>query len=179
MKKYKLDTDRSKILWTGKNKKMTINGEVEFEKGNFFVELDGKLVGKLKIDLKSIKLASNDDINENQEKDFLNHLASEDFFNVDEYPFAEYEIKEITEKDAEHTIFGILKMKEKAFGLNTTGKIDIEKNGIVAESSFKLSDVNKAITDKITQKYDGEPIESIHLKTYVKADISKEKSLNN
>lgn len=161
MKKYTIDTEKSTITWTGKNKNMTIKGDVAFEKGNLFVELDGKLAGKLKVDLESIKLTSNDQLDADQKEKFLNHLTSEDFFDTNQFPFLEYEIKEVTEKDNEqHHIFGLLKVKDNIFGLNTVGKIDIEQTGLIAESSFEISNVNDSIKDEVTAGYDGDPIQS-------------------
>lgn len=176
MKKYILDTDRSTIIWTGKNKKMTVKGDVGFEKGNLFVELDGKLVGKVKIDLESINLTTNEALDEDQRTKFLDHLASEDFFDTKQYPFLEYEIKEVTEKDNEqHLIFGLLKVKGNVFGLNTLGKIDIGNTGIVAETSFEITSVNDSIKEEVTAGYDGEPIQSIKIDAFIRADAKNPK----
>ncbi len=96
---YVLDTMNSKIEWKGfkivKSDNTSHFGTIKFESGDVTVK-DGKLQsGKFVANMSSLKNVDLKDEPEQQAK-LQNHLKSADFFEVESFPTASYEITKIT-----------------------------------------------------------------------------------
>lgn len=135
---YRVDTLNSKIEWTGykvfKSDNTSHYGNIKFESGDVTVK-DGKLEsGKFVADLTTL---SNEDLKDDPEQmgKLTGHLKSADFFDVEKFPTASYEITRV--KDAQPgsdyntilegnlTIKGIT--KPESFNANVT-----VQNGVVS-----------------------------------------------
>ena len=97
---YKVDTMNSRIEWKGykvlKSDQTTHFGEIKFESGDVTVK-DGKLQsGKFVADITTLE---NIDLKDDQEMKakLEDHLKSGDFFEVEKFPTASYEITKVTE----------------------------------------------------------------------------------
>lgn len=100
---YKVDTMNSRIEWKGykvlKSDQTTHFGEIKFESGDVTVK-DGKLQsGKFVADITTLE---NIDLKDDQEMKarLEGHLKSGDFFEVEKFPTASYEITKVTENAA-------------------------------------------------------------------------------
>jgi len=83
-KKYVISVDRSTIEWTGRNFNGKHVGSLSFLRG--FIEFKDEIPinAEFEVDMNSIK---NNDIEDDNIKGYLiNHLVSEDFFEVNTYP---------------------------------------------------------------------------------------------
>lgn len=88
---YSAKLDASSVVWIGKKVTGEHTGEIALKMGE--LEMDGELIksGKFEIDMKSI---TNTDLKQsNQSKKLVNHLKSDDFFAVEEYPTARFVVK--------------------------------------------------------------------------------------
>ena len=97
---YKVDTMNSRIEWKGykvlKSDQTTHFGEIKFESGDVTIK-EGKLQsGKFVADINTLE---NIDLKDKQEMKtkLESHLKSGDFFEVEKFPTASYEITKVTE----------------------------------------------------------------------------------
>lgn len=97
---YKVDTMNSRVEWKGykvlKSNQTTHFGVIKFESGDVTVK-DGKLQsGKFVADINTLE---NIDLKDNQEMKtkLEGHLKSADFFQVEKFPTASYEITKVTD----------------------------------------------------------------------------------
>lgn len=126
---YNIDTKASELKWTGYHLAKSYEhwGHVQLKSGS--LETDGEKItgGTFVIDMTSISNADIEEEKDNQK--LVNHLKSDDFFSVKDYPEAKLVIKS-SEKTGENTY-------------KTTGDLTIK--GITKEIEFETK-VNK-ITD--------------------------------
>jgi polyisoprenoid-binding protein YceI len=89
-KNFKINHEISTIHWIGRKATGAHNGTIGVKEGNFTLE-DGKLTtGKFVINTRAIKILDIEDSETNTQ--FAHHLASDDFFNSDQFPEAFFEI---------------------------------------------------------------------------------------
>jgi len=115
-KEVKLDIVLSQVLWRGHRIALDGNrhrGSVKLESGNFLLK-DGTLVGgKFAIDLNSLAV-SDQEPGKGKER-LEGHLKGADFFEVERYPTAQFEIADLIAIDsisgANHLVKGNLTIK--------------------------------------------------------------------
>ena len=92
---YKLDTSVSKCVWTAKKVTGSHTGNVSFKTGFFSVKDGGVTGGEIIADVNSL---SNTDLTDKEyNKKIVDHLKSEDFFDVKKFPTAVFHISSVTE----------------------------------------------------------------------------------
>lgn len=171
---YKVDTMNSRVEWKGykvlKSDQTTHFGTIRFESGDITVK-EGKLQsGKFVADINTLE---NIDLKDNQEmkSKLEEHLKSADFFEVEKFPTASYEITKVTEAisgdyntilDGNLTIKGITKPVQ--FKANVTvenGNVSIateptdikrEDYGLKFEIPFENGLLNKEINLQVLIK---------------------------
>lgn len=171
---YKVDTMNSRVEWKGykvlKSDQTTHFGNIRFESGDITVK-EGKLQsGKFVADINTLE---NIDLKDNQEMKtkLEDHLKSTDFFEVEKFPTASYEITKVTETksgdyntliDGNLTIKGITKPVQ--FKANVTvayGNVSIateptdinrEDYGLNFEIPFENGLLNKSINLQVLIK---------------------------
>lgn len=87
---FKVNSEKSLVEWIGRKVTGAHNGTIEVKEGNFTFENENFLSGKFVINTKSITILDVKDVETNAQ--FASHLASDDFFNSDQYPEATFEI---------------------------------------------------------------------------------------
>ncbi|MDZ7740760.1 MAG: YceI family protein [Bacteroidota bacterium] len=103
---YTLITDESVMKWQGAKPTGEHNGTVDFARG-FLKVADGELVGgTIMVNMKSIDNVDLRDSPEYHTK-LVNHLKSKDFFDVNSYPEALFEIIRVEEIENPETVDGI------------------------------------------------------------------------
>ena len=171
---YKVDTMNSRVEWKGykvlKSDQTTHFGTIRFESGDITVK-EGKLQsGKFVADINTLE---NIDLKDNQEmkSKLEGHLKSADFFEVEKFPTASYEITKVTEAksgdyntilDGNLTIKGITKPVQ--FKANVTVQnenvsiateptdINREDYGLNFEIPFENGLLNKSINLQVLIK---------------------------
>lgn len=151
---FEIAVTSSNIDWTGRKVTGAHNGTIAIKKGSLTVT-DGKLSGgQFIIDTTSIKILDITDPATNAQ--FAGHLASPDFFAIEQYPEASFEIATVNNNHIEGylTIKGItspvgfdasVQIAENS--LTTTGKIMIDrtKYGIKFRSGNFFKDLGDTL----------------------------------
>lgn len=107
---YKVNTEYSKVLWTGFKVGSKHTGEVMMKDGDLHFT-EGKLTGgTFVIDMPSIKCTDIKDAAQNTK--LVEHLKSADFFGVEEHPTATYVIKKTIP-------YGVEKVKDQDYEKQT------------------------------------------------------------
>ncbi|MDD6209435.1 MAG: YceI family protein [Bacteroidales bacterium] len=126
--KIPVDTLQSVINWTGFKPGGQHNGSVHLEKGGVLFKDGIPVGGKFSIDMTTIR---DEDIKVAPMRKMLeSHLMSADFFNVEKYPLATFEITSLTPIDGfyNYTIEGNLTLKDTARLVSFPAKIWQEEN---------------------------------------------------
>jgi polyisoprenoid-binding protein YceI len=147
---YVLDKTNSIVNWEGYKPAGKHFGTVKIIKGELGIH-EGKLAGGFfDMDLNSI--ACLDLENENFNKKLVNHLKSEDFFNVAEFPTARFKISNVepidnaqaNTEDGEisptHNITGNLTIRGIAKSITFPAQVEMKENSIVAKSNQFILD---------------------------------------
>ncbi|MBB4802705.1 polyisoprenoid-binding protein YceI [Flavobacterium nitrogenifigens] len=87
---FKIDSAKSQIDWIGRKVTGAHNGTIGIKEGNFIIN-SGKIIGgKIIIDIATIKILDVTDAATNAQ--FAGHLASDDFFSIEKFPTASFDI---------------------------------------------------------------------------------------
>lgn len=87
---FKIVSSNSSVDWTGRKVTGAHNGTIGIKEGNFILN-DGKLKsGIVVIDTATIKILDIADSDTNAQ--FAGHLASDDFFSIEKFPTASFDI---------------------------------------------------------------------------------------
>src|SRR6478736_9292679 len=87
---FEIVSSNSNVEWTGRKVTGAHNGTIGIKEGNFILN-DGKIKGgNVVINTSTIKILDVTDPATNAQ--FAGHLASDDFFSIDRYPEAFFEI---------------------------------------------------------------------------------------
>ena len=141
---YKVDIDRSALAWTGYYvfSFSEHNGTIKLSGGEITTDDHQIVSGYFDIDMKSIK-----DLDmpvDDGAKDLENHLMSDDFFSVNNFPSARFEITKTNKiKDAvpggpNYDVTGDLTIKEVKNSLTFPALINFNDDGIEAKAKFKF-----------------------------------------
>lgn len=134
---YQVNAEESQVNWQGERVLAEHTGTVEVKSGEFMIENNELVSGNVVIDMTTIITDENIDSLEN-------HLKSDDFFNVSNYPEASLELTSIEkisdsqeyQASGDMTIKGIT--KEIIFPVT----LKEANNELVLESSFGLDRTN-------------------------------------
>ena len=134
---YTVDTDNSTINWIGA--KFTGDqhtGTINITDGKLMTEGNELVGGSFVIDMTSIK---NTDLPEDKQGNLVGHLTSGDFFEVETYPTATFEIAEITAVEGNpeqtHNITGNLTMKDITKSITIPAQVSIADGSLSAKTT--------------------------------------------
>lgn len=123
-----VDINSSEVGWTGKSISDAHTGKIKLSKAELQFK-DGKLIGgTFEADMKSITVTDITDTSDNRH--FVEHIANEDFFEVNKYPTATFRtsaVKALTEDTYE--VSGIMKIKDKENPITFEAKVLPAENG--------------------------------------------------
>ncbi len=127
---FRVDTTSSVIQWQGKKPTGTHTGTIQITEGTFHANDSIVESGTFVIDMGSITVT---DLEGNQKMNLENHLKGTvegkegDFFNINEYPDAKFEVTGITENNGKTMLQGNLTMKGET--KNVEFPVNINRNG--------------------------------------------------
>lgn len=132
MATYTLNPSQSTLKWTGRKKiGKTEEGTVLIAEGEITVE-DGKITGgKFTIDMNSI---SSTNLKGAMKEKLEGHLKSDDFFSVEEFPKANFEITKVEDG----SVTGNLTVKEITNAVSFPADIEISEDEITAKAQFEI-----------------------------------------
>lgn len=142
---YTIDLAKSNIVWVGTKPTGRHHGTFYLKAGNIVVANNNITGGNFVIDVANIT-AFDEDNSANTK--LQKHLTSADFFEIDKFPEASFEITGVQEgvnkdnvlvmKDATHTITGNLTMKAISKSISFPAKIEITDNKLTAQAEFNI-----------------------------------------
>lgn len=159
---YSIDTTASELTWYGFKPTGRHNGTIAIEDGTIAVENGTVVGGSFTIDMNEIDVL---DLEGEDLQKLTGHLKSPDFFAVEEYPTAMFEITEVTpfaettmEEDTSrmdvvvndeevseykienptHAITGNLTMRDTTLSITFPAKVDITDSQVSAEAKFNI-----------------------------------------
>lgn len=170
--KFKAMTDDSSIEWKGFKPTGTHTGTIDIENGVVTVK-DGIIEsGTFLIDMGSIE---NTDIPVEKEGNakLVGHLKSPDFFDVEQYPTAAFEVTGMEEKDGKTMLSGNLTMKGEKN--NVTFPVSVSENDdmvtitsepfVIDRSKWNVKYGSKSFFDDLGDNFINDDIElKINLK---------------
>lgn len=106
-------------------------GKIPFQNGSFKIN-DGKLIGgKFSIDLNRL---DNDDLEGKPKENFIKHMKSADFFNVEEFPTANFKILSVDGNN----VTGVLTIKNVSKNITIPATYSVNGNKVNFESAFNI-----------------------------------------
>ena len=168
--KYSVTIEESTIEWQGFKPTGSHSGTISIKEGTFNINEGNIQSGTFSIDMSSIKESKGSARLEG-------HLKSADFFDVEKFPTANFEITGLTEVDGNHVLSGNLTIKDKtnniSFPVNFSSEGD---NYTISSDVFTIDRSNwdvrygsKSFFNDLKDKYINDDIE---LKITVKAKKS-------
>jgi len=141
---FNVNTKSSKIDWIGSKKTGYHNGEFMLKEGNIKVEGEKIVGGKFVIDMSGLKVL------DAAGPKLEGHLKAADFFEVDKFPTATFEISTVkytSETDIE--VEGVLIIKDMKVPFKFPAIVrGISEKGLFAQAFFTLNSRLLPITDK-------------------------------
>ncbi|MCF6296942.1 MAG: YceI family protein [Flavobacteriaceae bacterium] len=145
---YKADIKNSKINWKGFKPTGSHNGIISLSSGEFIIENDKIIGGDFTINMNSIivlDMPANDEYNAK----LVDHLKSEDFFDVKKYSTGTFHITGSDSKDSKTLIKGDLTLKGKTNSIAFLATVKTEGDQLTFKSeTFKIDRSKYGITYK-------------------------------
>ena len=136
-KNFKVNSEKSLVEWIGRKVIGAHNGTIEIKEGNFSFENNILSAGKFVINTRSIKILDIEDAETNAQ--FASHLASDDFFNSDQFPDAVFEIKHAEPgNDNLYHVIGDLTIKGITHEIGTSFQIVKTDNVAVLDAKIVI-----------------------------------------
>lgn len=142
-----IDTSASQVIWHANKVSKEHFGEVSLTSGAINVSSDGKITGgNFIIDMNSIDVQDS----EGDSRDKLTgHLKNEDFFDVQKYPTATFEITSVTEGATANdlVIAGNLNMHGVTKNITFNAKVtESTPTSVIADADFNVAREDWGIT---------------------------------
>jgi len=164
--KYTVITDSSTISWTGFKPTGSHNGTIAIESGVLSIEDDKIAGGSFLIDMNSI-VDLDIPADEEGNAKLVGHLKSPDFFDVEKYPNAAFEITGIEEVDDKMMLSGNLTLKDATN--NVTFPVSVSNEGdamtltsetfTIDRSKWNVKYGSKSFFDNLGDKFINDDIE--------------------
>jgi polyisoprenoid-binding protein YceI len=134
---FKIVSSESNIDWTGRKVTGAHNGTIGIKEGNFILN-DGKVKGgNVVINTASIKILDVTDPATNAQ--FAGHLASDDFFSIEKFPTAAFDIINVKElADSTYYLEGNLTIKGITHPAGFEAAIENSRNGITVSGKLVI-----------------------------------------
>lgn len=142
---YKIDS-ATRITWTGFKPTGKHDGTFKVSEGSLLVNNNALTGGSFTIDINT--LTNLDLAGDAKQKEGLEgHLKSPDFFDVQKYPTAKFEITSVEPyvadstsktKDATHLIKGNLTLKDSTKNIAFPAKVTVDANTVAAFADFNI-----------------------------------------
>jgi polyisoprenoid-binding protein YceI len=139
---YNVVAEESEVNWNGKKVAGEHSGNIELERGELKIANDQLTGGTLVIDMASI---TNTDItSEEDNQKLVGHLKSDDFFGVEKYPTATFNINKVTPiADAaagqpNYNVEGDLTIKDKTNPVSFPATVKVENGTVNANADVTV-----------------------------------------
>lgn len=138
---FLVDAKKSKLDWSGKGVGKQHNGTIDVQSGNLRIDTKQILGGFFYVDMKTIKNADVKDVGFN--KQLVDHLKSDDFFNANKFTTANFKITKATRLDVpegqiNYDIVGDLTIKGVTKSVQFPALVTFAKKKITAKADFSI-----------------------------------------
>ncbi len=137
---YTIDADASQVAWEGTKVGGAHDGTIGVYHGELYVFEGELLMGEVIINMNQLEVLDIENPESNAR--LRGHLESDDFFSVDTYPTAIFEITQIEALDAgaemSHRVYGNMTIKGITHGIAIDADIVVEETYISAYADFDL-----------------------------------------
>jgi polyisoprenoid-binding protein YceI len=134
---FEVDTKASKVYWTAKKVTGEHTGYVSVGNGKVMVEGDKVVGAQVNMDMNTIVNTDLTDAQWNQK--LVGHLKSDDFFSVEKYPNANFEITSVKKaSNGDYTVNGKLTLKGITNEINFPAKVNVVNGVVKANGTAKL-----------------------------------------
>lgn len=176
---YEIDTEESTIEWRGTKPTGEHQGTIDVQSGTISATQEEIESGNVVIDMNSITV-TDEGIADDDRTNLENHLKGTvegketDFFNVEEFPTATFEITGVTESNGQKMLQGNLTIKEDTKNIEFPVSTSINENELTLESEtftidrtdWKVNYGSQSVFDNLGDNWISDEIE---LKINVKA----------
>lgn len=139
-KTYTVDSEASTLAWVGKKVTGQHNGEITIKSGSVDFSKT-KLDGSFTIDMTSINVL---DLEGEYKGKLEGHLKSDDFFSVEKFPTAKFEITKATTKgNGEFDVTGNLTIKGITNPVSFPAKVTTTSEGLLKATADIVFDRSK------------------------------------
>ncbi|MEH0154128.1 YceI family protein [Limibacter armeniacum] len=134
---FTVSTQKSTLKWVGKKVTGEHSGTIQLKSGALEVK-NGKLTGgSFEIDMNSIICEDLED--EGYNAKLIGHLKSDDFFSVDKFPVAKFDIKKAkAQGGGKYQITGDLTIKGIKNEITFPAEVNVEGNTVEANADIKV-----------------------------------------
>ncbi|SHN42625.1 YceI family protein [Chitinophaga sp. CF418] len=134
---FQVDNKNSKLLWTARKVTGEHTGTINISSGTLNVENNALKSGSFKLDTRSIAVSDIKDADGNAK--LTGHLKSDDFFAVEKYPSADFQITGIKPHgDNQYDLTGKLTIKGITNDINFPATIKVDKDKLTATAKVKI-----------------------------------------
>lgn len=155
---YKVDTQQSKLVWTGKKVTGEHTGQAPISSGSLSLEAGKLKGGTFDVNLKGLTVTDLTEADKNAK--LVNHLKNEDFFNVEKYPTARFIISSATPTgDGKYDVAGKLTIKGITHDIKfpaqvktQNGKLTATANVTVDRTKYDIKYGSKSFFENIGDK---------------------------
>lgn len=134
---FEIDTKASKVNWTAKKVTGEHTGYLSVGNGTVTVENNNVVGAQVNMDLNTIVCTDLTDAEWNRK--LIGHLKSEDFFSVEKYPVANFEITSMKPtSNGEHSVIGKLTIKGITNEISFPAKVTLENGNVKALGTAKI-----------------------------------------
>lgn len=145
---YQIDTTESTIEWRGTKPTGEHRGTINIQEGSLTATNEEITSGKVTIDMNSIEV-TDEGMDEEDRTSLENHLKGTvegketDFFNVEKYPTATFEITGTTEENGQKMLQGNLTIKDETKNIQFPINSDVDEEELTLESeTFTIDRTN-------------------------------------
>ena len=133
---YNVDTKSSTVQWKGEKVTGEHIGAVKLDNGSLEVSNGTITGGSFEIDMASI---TNDDLQGEYRDKLVNHLKSDDFFGVEKYPKARFEITRVeSQGNDQYKVFGNLTIKATTQEIEFPATIKADGDALTASAQITV-----------------------------------------
>lgn len=139
---YQVAQDQSTVKWYGEKVLGKHDGEIKLESGQLTVAGDQLTGGRFVMDMQSI--SNNDLTDQEQNGKLVGHLKSDDFFGVETYPTATFEITNASpianaaDGQANYNVKGNLTIKDKTEEISFPAVVSVNGNTVNAKADVTV-----------------------------------------
>lgn len=147
---YVVNTETSEIDWVGSKLTGQHNGYVKLSSGELMVDGEKLVGGTFVLDMATI---TDEDLDGERKTKLENHLKTGDFFEVEKFPTATFEITKVEPAtdtpEATHHITGNLTMKDVTKSVTLPAKVELTEDGLMASTpKFTINRTEWGVTYK-------------------------------